>query len=168
MSGPASAAASNPAASGMDGKQAAHKTRFHCFVIDSGGDSAASMVMRDNLDMIARFQDDDPLYVLTREQSIALIRRNPRFRGKDPILVARDLGAVNREGHPEYHGFHLNLGTIKQRGQALAALREFLAFLATHRNSPALAGDNRDGPRHEGFQSAIEVIRAEAETMAMD
>ena len=51
------------------------------------------------------------------------------------MFLARDLNAVNREGRREYHGFHLNLGVIKQRDQALAALREFLAFLALHRGS---------------------------------
>lgn len=139
---------------------AARKPRFHFFVIDSGWDCAAAKVIRDNLDMIVEFQNNDPLFVLTREQSADLIRRNPHFIGKDPILLARDLNAVNLEGRPEYHGFHLNLGVIKQPAKALAALQEFLAFLAIHRHSPDIEVDIREKLHRDGLKGAIEVIRA--------
>jgi hypothetical protein len=140
----------------------AQRPRFHFFVIDSGWDSAAAKVVRDNLGMIAKFQQDDPLFLLTQEQSAELIRRNPQFIGKDPILLARDLDAVNREGRPEYHGFHLNLGVIKHPAKALNALQEFLAFLAIHRSSLDIEADIRERLHRDGLKGAIEVIRSEA------
>ncbi|BBL74398.1 hypothetical protein [Methylomagnum ishizawai] len=141
------------------------KARFHFFLIDSGWDCAAAKVIRDNLDMILQFQNDDPLFVLTREQSTDLIRRNPHFIGKDPILLARDLNAVNQAGRPEYHGFHLNLGVIKHPSKALAALQEFLAFLAIHRQSPNIEVDIREKLHRDGIKGAIEVIRTGTEIM---
>lgn len=140
----------------------AQRPRFHFFVIDSGWDSAAAKVLRDNLDMIVKFQHNDPLFLLTQEQSVELIRRNPQFIGKDPILLARDLDAVNREGRPEYHGFHLNLGVIKHPAKALTALQEFLAFLAMHRSSPDIEADIRERLHRDGLKGAIEVVRTEA------
>jgi hypothetical protein len=142
------------------GEPRGQRPRFRFFVIDSGWDSAAARVMRANLEMIARFQEGDPLFVLTQEQSTDLIRRNPQFLGKDPILLARDLGAANREGRSEYHGFHLNLGLIKHADEALAVLKEFLAFLATHRDSPDIEGEVRGRLHRDGLKGAVEIVRS--------
>jgi hypothetical protein len=141
------------------------RPRFHFFLIDSGWDSPAARVIRDNLDMITRFQNDDPLFVLSREQSTALIRRHPHFIGKDPILLARDLEARGARGGSEYHGFHLNLGLLKEPTQVVNALRSFLQFLAHHRHSADIERDIRDQLHRDGVNGAIEVLRLSAESM---
>lgn len=151
------AAAESPASS---------KPRFHFFIIDSGWDSAAARVIRENIDMITRFQNDDPLFVLTQEQSTALMRRHPHLIGKDPILLARDLDARGGKGGSEYHGFHLNMGLIKEPAKAVANLRKFLQFLAIHRHSADIEKDVREQLHREGLQGAIEVLRVGSETLA--
>lgn len=139
--------------------------RFHFFLIDSGWNSAAARVIRDNLDMITRFQNDDPLFVLTREQSTALMRRHPHFIGRDPILLARDLQARGASGGSDYHGFHLNLGLLNEPNKAVQALRKFLHLLATHRQSADIEKDIKERLHRKGLQGAIEVLRAGAESM---
>jgi len=148
------------------GEAAAKKApRFHFFLIDSGWNSAAARVIRDNLDMITRFQNDDPLFVLTREQSTALMRRHSQFIGRDPILLARDLHARGASGGSEYHGFHLNLGLIGEPDKAVQALRKFLHLLATHRQSANIEQDIQERLHRKGLQGAIEVLRAGAESI---
>jgi hypothetical protein len=148
---------------------AAKRPRFHFFIIDSGWDSPATKVIRDNISMIAKFQNDDPLFVLSQEQSTALIRRHPHFLGKDPILLARDLeaaaGAGQRKRKNEYHGFHLNLGMIKDPITALSALQRFLEFIAAHRKSASIEHDVKAMLHREGIKGAIEVLRQGAEQM---
>jgi hypothetical protein len=139
--------------------------RFHFFLIDSGWNSAAARVIRDNLDMITRFQNDDPLFILTREQSTALMRRHPHLIGKDPILLARDLQARGATGDSEYHGFHLNMGLIRNPDKAVEGLRNFLHFLAAHRHSANIEKDVQAQLHRQGLQGAIEVLRAGAESM---
>lgn len=139
--------------------------RFHFFLIDSGWDSAAARVIRDNLDMINRFQNDDPLFILSQEQSTALMRRHPHFIGRDPILLARDLKAREASGGSEYHGFHLNLGLIRDPYKAVEALRKFLHLLADHRNSANIERDIKGRLHRKGLTGAIEVLRAGSEAM---
>lgn len=144
---------------------APEKPRFHFFIIDSGWNSSAARVIRDNLDMITRFQNDDPLYVLTKEQSTALMRRHPHLIGKDPILLARDLEARGACAGTEYHGFHLNMGLIRTPDKAVEGLRNFLHFLAAHRRSADIEKDVREELHRQGLQGAIEVLRTGSEAM---
>lgn len=136
-----------------------HEPRFQFFIIDSGWDSASARVLHENLEMISRFRNDDPLFVLTREQSIALIRKHPDLIGKDPILLVHDLHAQGGRGPSGYHGFRLCLGPLKQPDQALHALQEFLRFIASHRHSVDIEQDIRQRLHRAGLEGAIEVIR---------
>ena len=136
-----------------------HPPRFHFFVIDAGWKTEPSKVLRDNFHMIRLFQNNDPLYILNREQSIALIRANPDLIGKDPILLVHDLHAQGGRGESGYHGFRLCLGLINNPQQALAALQKFLRFVQQHRGSEDIEKHIRDKLHRKGLENAIEVMR---------
>ncbi|MBM4200184.1 MAG: hypothetical protein FJ189_02740 [Gammaproteobacteria bacterium] len=154
---PAAAAADSPAAG----------PRFHFFLIDSGWNSAAARVIRENIGMITRFQNDDPLFILDQEQSTALMRRHPHLIGKDPILLARDLRArgASGDGDGEYHGFHLNMGLVKDPVAAVAGLRKFLHLLAVHRHGGDIEQVVTKELHRAGMKGAIEVLRTGHEAM---
>ena len=136
-----------------------HPPRFHFFVIDAGWKTEPSKVLRDNFHMIRLFQNNDPLYILNREQSIALIRANPDLIGKDPILLVHDLHARGGRGESGYHGFRLCLGLINNPQQALAALQKFLRFVQQHRGSEDIEKHIREKLHRKGLENAIEVMR---------
>jgi hypothetical protein len=146
-----------PANSGV--KTPVPQPRFRFFIVDSGWNSPAARVIRENFEKIREFQDGDPLYVLSQAQSTEILRRNPHFIGKDPIIFVRDMNARGPADGDEYHGFHLNLGVIKDPIKALAALQEFLNFLAAHRHSLDIERDVRQKLHRDGFLGMIEVIR---------
>lgn len=139
---------------------------FHFFIIDAGWNSAAAKVLRENLHMIHEFRNHDPLFVLTSEQSIHLLRKYPDLIGKDPILCVHDLHARGGRGPAGYHGFRLCLGTLHQPAKALNALQEFLRFVAAHRHSPDIERDVRRQLHRQGMEGAVEVIREGAELLA--
>lgn len=139
--------------------------RFHFFLIDSGWNSSAARVVRDNIGMITRFQNNDPLFILDQDQSTALLRRHPHLIGKDPILLARDLQARGASDGSEYHGFHLNIGLIRDPVVAVEGLRKFLHFLAVHRHSADFEADIRQKLHREGLRGAVEVLRLGGEAL---
>jgi len=148
-----------PSAAPITEAKEEHKPRFHLFLIDAGWKSSSAKVIRDNFHMIREFQNSDPLYVLTREQSIEVIRENPDLIGKDPILLVHDLHAKGGRGESGYHGFRLCLGLIKDSSKALSAMQEFLRFVHSHRRSADIEKDIRKKLHHAGMQGALEVIR---------
>ena len=137
--------------------------RFHFFIIDAGWKSVPAKVIRENFPMIRQFQENDPLYVLDREQSIALIRANPDLIGKDPIIVVHDLQAQGGKGESGYHGFRLCLGLIKKADMALFAMQEFLRFVHSHRRSADIEKDIKEKLHRKGMEGAIEILRAGAQ-----
>lgn len=140
--------------------------RFHFFIIDAGWNSASARVLRENFHMIHEFRNSDPLFVLSSEQSIQLLRKYPDLIGKDPILCVHDLHAKGGRGPAGYHGFRLCLGTLHQPAKALHALQEFLRFVTAHRHSPNIEQDVRKRLQRQGMEGAIEVIRESAELLA--
>jgi hypothetical protein len=139
--------------------------RFQFFLIDSGWNTVCARIVRDNLGMITEFQNDDPFYILTREQSITLLKGHPHLIGKDPILMARDLSARGMTRPDDYHGFHLNLGMLWEPNKAAEVLRQFLNFLSMHRDSANIENDIRRRLHRDGLQGAIEVLRSSSEAM---
>ena len=146
---------------GSEGRQ----PRFHFFIIDSGWKTDAAKVLRENFHMLREFQENDPLYVLSRDQSIALIRKNPDLIGRDPIVLVHDLHAQGGRGESGYHGFRLCLGVLHDGQQALAAMQKFLRFVKRHRQSTDIEKDIRDKLHRKGLEGTIEVIREGAELM---
>ena len=133
--------------------------RFHIFIIDSGWNSAAHKVLRENFGLLRHLQKEDPIYVLSRDQSIEYIRgQYADLVGKDPIISVHDLDALGGGGITGFHGFRLRLGLLRTEGQALLALQAFCRFLVAHRQSVDLEAEIRRDLRREGFIGAIEII----------
>jgi hypothetical protein len=139
--------------------------RFHFFIIDAGWKTESAKVLRENFPMIRQFQDNDPIYVLTRAQSVALIRANPDLIGKDPILLVHDLQARGGRGESGYHGFRLCLGLLKDGAQAMAAMQKFLRFVHRHRHTPDIEKAIREQLHRKGMEGAIEVLREGASAL---
>ncbi len=139
--------------------------RFQFFLIDSGWIGPVPELMRQNLGMITHLHNNDPFFILSREQSSELLKKHPHLIGKDPILLARDLHGSKTTGAKEYHGFHLNLGIIKDPEKAMDVLQHFLNFLAVHRKSRSIEAKIRQQLHRDGFVGAIEVLRGGAENL---
>jgi hypothetical protein len=86
--------------------------RFHIFIVDSGWNSAAHRVLVKNFALIRKLQQDDPIYVLSREQSIEFMCRHGSRIGWDPIIAVHDVDAMDRGGTTSFHGFRLSLGLL--------------------------------------------------------
>ncbi len=132
--------------------------RFHIFIVDSGWNSAAHRVLVENFALIRNLQRDDPIYVLSREQSIELQRRHGSRIGRDPVIAVHDMEALDKGGAAGFHGFRLSLGLLRTPQQALMGLQAFVRFLVTHRRSTDLEADIRANLRREGLMGAIEII----------
>jgi hypothetical protein len=132
--------------------------RFRIFIVDAGWNSAAHRVLVENFALIRELQKDDPIYVLSRQQSIEFQRRHGSRIGRDPIIAVHDLAAMDKSGTADFHGFRLSLGLLRTPQQALLALQAFARFLATHRRSTDLEAEIRADLRREGLAGAIEII----------
>jgi len=132
--------------------------RFRIFIVDAGWNSAAHRVLVENFALIRDLQKDDPIYVLSREQSIEFQRRHGSRIGRDPIIAVHDMEALDQGGTAGFHGFRLVLGLLRTPQQALQGLQAFARFLATHRRSTDLEADIRADLRREGLMGAIEII----------
>jgi hypothetical protein len=132
--------------------------RFHIFIVDSGWNSAAHRVLVENFALIGNLQKDDPIYVLSREQSIEFQRHHGSRIGRDPIIAVHDMDALDKGGASGFHGFRLSLGLLRTPQQALMGLQAFVRFLVTHRRSTDLEADIRANLRREGLLGAIEII----------
>jgi hypothetical protein len=141
-----------------DGEEPPSAPRFRIFIVDSGWNSPAHRVLVENFALIRNLQKDDPIYVLSREQSIAFQRRHGSRIGRDPIIAVHDMEALDTRGTGSFHGFRLSLGLLRTPEQALLGLQAFARFLVTHRNSVNLEADIRAGLRREGLAGAIEIV----------
>src|SRR5208282_5549640 len=83
--------------------------RFRIFIVDAGWNSAAHKVLVENFALIRGLQKHDPIYVLSREQSIEFQRHHGTRIGRDPIIAVHDLAAMHKTGTTDFHGFRLSL-----------------------------------------------------------
>ena len=133
--------------------------RFDIFLIDTGWNSAVAKLVRSHLATIARFEDQDAFYILTPEQSIALIKQAPRLIGHDPIILVYDRYAPPGRKDRGYRGFRLNLGLIKSPEQAVARLQELLRFIALNRTVVPMDRAVRRELYREGLDGMVKVLR---------
>jgi hypothetical protein len=119
-------------------------------------------VIQEHVPLFQQYQPQDPVYVLTQEQSIAILKQAPEHIGKDPMIVLYDIYADQAKPpkeKPNYHGFRLNLGVIKHPEQALLKLQEFLKFVATHRTCECLSVEVERELHREGLGNMITLLR---------
>lgn len=132
--------------------------RFRIFVIDTGWNSVARKVLKENLALIRDFNEDELVYFLDRDQSVALLRQHCALIGHDPIISVHDMRAIHRHAVHHVHGFRLHLGMLRKEDQALRALQMFARFLRTHRAAKNLDKVVRQTLHKQGLAGAIKVM----------
>jgi hypothetical protein len=140
--------------------------RFHVFVIDTGWNGPVSRVLREHANLFCQYNPQDPVYILTREQSVQVLKNAPEHIGKDPMVVVYDIYAPKlspNKDKPNYHGFRLNLGLIRHPEQALAKLQEFLKFVMLHRTADCLSCEVERELHREGLGNMVKLLREASE-----
>jgi hypothetical protein len=132
--------------------------RFRIFVIDSGWNHPASKVLDENIELLHALTHEDPIYILDREKSVDLLRRNKGLIGHDPIIAVHDLAPTGQRGKNDARGFRLHLGLQDGEQQCLSALKMFARFINTHRDAKDLEADVRRKLHKEGMAGAIEIV----------
>jgi hypothetical protein len=140
--------------------------RFHVFLIDTRWNGPVSKVLHEHMPLFQQYHPQDPVYILSREQSIKLLKGAPEHIGRDPMIVVYD--SYRPKHHeskekPNYHGFRLNLGIIKNPEQALVKLQEFLKFVATHRTADCLSCEVERELHREGLSNMVKLLREASE-----
>ena len=130
--------------------------RLDVFIIDSGWNAQISAAVTKNLGQIRVYLDEDVLYILDRDQSIALLKANPHLIGHDPILLFLDRQRKDA-GHEKY-GLRLNLGLLRKPEQAIARLQSALRIVAENRACPDMYHAVEKELWSAGIEGAIKVI----------
>ncbi len=140
--------------------------RFHIFLIDTGWNAPISRVLHEQMPLFHEYHPQDPVYILSREQSIRILKKAPEHIGRDPMVVVYDIyrpfGVKSKE-KANYHGFRLNLGIIKNPVQALAKLQEFLKFVAKNRMADCLSYEVERELHREGLGNVVKLMREASE-----
>jgi len=140
--------------------------RFHIFLVDTRWNAPVSKVLHEQIPLFHQYHPQDPLYILTREQSVKLLKKAPEHIGRDPMIVVYDTykpASAKIKEKPNYHGFRLNLGIIKNPEQALAKLQEFLKFVAKNRTAECLSCEVEHELHREGLANMVRILRETSE-----
>jgi hypothetical protein len=131
-------------------------------LIDTGWNEPVSKVLHKHIPLFHHYHPQDPVYILTREQSIKLLKTAPEHIGRDPMIVVYDIYRPKEDQTKEkanYHGFRLNLGIIKNPQQALRKLQEFLKFVAIHRMADCLSCEVERELHRKGLGNMVKLLR---------
>lgn len=133
------------------------RKRFDVFVIDVGWKSPVADMLRSNLQLLKRYQENYNLFVLTEEQCAQLAQVHPSVLGNEPsvLVIDRDAQELQRK---QGFGFKLNLGMIRDVGTANAILKWVLAVVAEQKPGSDLTEPIRTVLQKEGFQGAIDIL----------
>jgi hypothetical protein len=134
------------------------ESRFRIFVIDSGWNSVASRVLKENLDLFLDLNREEPTYFLGRDVSVALLRQHESLIGRDPIIIVHDMQVIRERGSEGVHGLRLHLGLMQTEVQVLTGLQMFARFLRTHRAAKNLEAEVRGKLMLEGLAGAIQIV----------
>jgi hypothetical protein len=135
------------------------KKRFQLFVIDTGWQSEASKVVKENLPTMKAMLKNAEIFVLSEAQSREVLVTDPERVGTDPCIIFLDQAASGGQGATGYHGFRLSLGGIHSREKALAILKQFVNFAVTHQDCRDIERAVRSRLHKEGLTNSIEVLR---------
>jgi hypothetical protein len=139
----------------------APEPRLRIFVIDTGWNSVAGKVLRNNLSLFNDLTRDHPTYLVDRETSVKLVRRHQALVGRDPIISVHNLNALERR-RGEAHGFRAHLGLLRDEETILSALQLFAGFLSKYHNSEDFEARVRRMLRLEGLAGAIDIVMGDA------
>ncbi len=132
--------------------------RFRIFVIDSGWNSIAGKVLRDNLALFNDLTPDHPTYLVDRATSVRLLRRHQEFVGCDPIISVHDLKAFERRRRGDVYGVRAHLGLLRDEKAVISLMQLLAGFLSRYQDSERFEDGVRRSLRLEGLQGAIEII----------
>jgi hypothetical protein len=133
--------------------------RFDIFLIDTGWNVGVSKLVRSHLPLMYEYHRQDSLYILTPEQSVALLRLAPEVIGRDPIVIVYDQFATDQSKSGKFRGFRLCLGLMRKPEQALLRLHEFVRFIALHRTAKHLDREISRELHREGFDGMVKILR---------
>lgn len=145
------------------GSISADTKRFDIFLIDTRWNQPVSKLVQMQLPILYEYQKQDSLYLLTPEQSIEILRREPNLIGRDPTILVYDLYAPQGKGGGKYRGFRIHLGQFRHAEQALTRLHEFLRFVNLHRTAESLDKEVRRELHREGVAGSIKLLREVSE-----
>jgi hypothetical protein len=134
------------------------ESRFRIFVIDTGWNSVASRVLKENLELFFDLNREEPTYFLGRDASVALLRQYESLIGRDPIIIVHDMQVIRERGSDGVHGLRLHLGLMQTEVQVLTGLQMFARFLRTHRAAKNLESEVRGKLLLEGLAGAIQIV----------
>jgi hypothetical protein len=137
--------------------------RFDIFLIDTGWNQPVSKVVQAHLPTMHAYHKQDSLYILSREQSIEILRREPHLIGRDPTILVYDLYAPKGSATGNYRGFRIHLGRFRSGEKALARLHEFLRFISLHRCVENLDREVKRELHREGVSGAVRLLREASE-----
>ena len=132
--------------------------RFDIFLLDTGWNSSVARLVREQVPVIFRYHPQDSLYILSKEQSLSIIKRDPELIGKDPIILVYDLFGSSAGGSKNYRGFRLNLGLIRHAEQALARLQDFVRFIVVHRQTADIEREVNRELHRDGLQGMLKIL----------
>jgi hypothetical protein len=135
------------------------KKRFDIFVIDTGWNGPVSKLVRSHVPILNQCHPQDSLYQLTTEQSIEVLRHDPRLIGTDPIILVYDCYGSTRRKAGRYRGFRLSLGKMRHGEQAMARLQELVRFISMHRTAENLDREVRRELHREGIDGMVRILR---------
>lgn len=136
--------------------------RFDIFLIDTGWNLLVSKAVRTHLPLMYEYHKQDTLYLLSPEQSIEILKREPKLIGHDPSIIVYDLYAP-AEKSGNFRGFRLHLGRFRHPEQALSRLQEFVRFVNQHRTAVCLQSEVRRELHREGVSGIVKVLREASE-----
>lgn len=142
--------------------------RFDIFLIDTGWNRQVSEVVRSHLPLLYEYQKQDSLYLLTREQSVEILKHDTALIGHDPVIIFYDCYSAATNDPATYRGFRLCLGLMKHPGQALARLQECIRFIAANRACVQLDREIRRELHREGVEGIIKVLRETATDLLVE
>ncbi len=137
--------------------------RFDMFLIDTGWNHCVSKLVQSHLPILHAYQRQDSLYILSPEQSVEILRREPLLIGRDPTILLFDLHAPQERNAGKYRGFRIHLGRFRNGEQALARLQEFLRFVNLHRTAECLDREVKRELHREGLSGAVRLLREASE-----
>jgi len=138
------------------------RPRFRIFIIDGGWHSVARKVLRENM-VLLQDLTYDPVYVLDKERSVALLMQHRSMIGRDPIIIVHGLNELPQAGQPDrVYGMRVHLGLLRKEQAVLAALQSLTNFLARFRRGDRLEQEIRRKLHMEGLTGAIEIVAGRA------
>jgi len=138
------------------------RPRFRIYIIDGGWHSVARKVLRENM-VLLQDLTYDPVYVLDKQRSVALLMQYRSMIGRDPIIIVHGLNELPQAGQPDrVYGMRVHLGLLRKEQAVLAALQTLTNFLARFRRGDRLEYEIRRKLRMEGLTGVIEIVAGRA------